>query len=137
MPAILDVDEEFRVGDAWFASVSPSGDWAAVFEDDGQTAYFYAMKWDARGDGSFGAVLDALHIYNAENVTDRSKPSRVQIAWTENGSAAMLLINRYPHAVFDRAGKRATCRTGFPPPSDSAPFKRAENWDAPLVDLFR
>lgn len=137
MPVLLDVDEEFRVGEAWFASVSPNKEWATVFEDNGETAYFYAMKWNPNGKGNFGPVLDALHIYNVASVADRHKPSRVQLGWIEDGTAAILLINKHPHAIFDRKGARATCRTGFPPPSERAPFKRGDAWDSSLVELFR
>lgn len=137
MPLLVDIDEEFKIGEAWFGSVSPREDWSVVFEDDGTTGYFYATEWDTKGEGSVGKVLDALHIYDVAQVTDRHKPSRVQLGWNQDGTAAILLINKHPHAIFDMKGKRATCRTGFPPPAPDALFQRTQDWDPALVSLFK
>lgn len=137
MAVYLDVDESFTVGQAWFASVSSDATWAVVFEDDGVTAYFYASTWDAHGEGSFGPVMDAMHIYNVANIADATAPCKIQIGWNAAGTAAMLLINGQAHAIFDRAGANSCCRTGFPPPQAESPFKRAEGWDARLEALFK
>ena len=61
-------------GDAtWYATDSPTTSYSGVFEDDGQTAYFYA--YDRADAGS--PILDGLHIYNVRDVTDRGHPSTV------------------------------------------------------------
>ncbi|QQS10326.1 MAG: DUF2251 domain-containing protein [Phycisphaerales bacterium] len=130
------VNEEFRVGDAWFASVSPKGDWAVVFEDDGETAYLYATR--VKADGSLGGILDALHIYNVAQVTDKEKPSRLVLGWSRSGEAAVCLINGYPHAIYDMGSKRATNRTGFPPIDKKSPFSRdVDGWDPTLENAFK
>jgi hypothetical protein len=39
---------------------------AAVFEDDGRTGYFYALDESLEGN----PILDAVHIYNVEDISD-------------------------------------------------------------------
>jgi hypothetical protein len=46
--------------DLFVESFSPENSYGVVFEDDGQTAYFYAVERDKEGAGL--RVLDALHI---------------------------------------------------------------------------
>jgi hypothetical protein len=36
------------------------------------------------------------------------------ILWSADGMKCVLLINDYPHAVFDFAARRGYCRTNFP-----------------------
>ncbi len=80
--------------------------------------------------------MDALHIYNVANVTDRAKPSVVQLVWSRDGLKAALLINRYPHAVFDFESRRGYCRTGFPPP-DKIWTQHSHEWSDDAQELFR
>jgi hypothetical protein len=137
MAGVVHVDEMFTVGEAFFASPSPSGEWGVVFEDDGDTGYLYATKWNHAGAGGPAEPMDALHIYNAANVTDRAKPSRLKLLWTETGSAAALLLNGYLHAIFDLGHARCFCRNNFPPPHGKSPFRRDEVWDPQLLEQFR
>lgn len=107
---LLALEETFIVGqDTFFDSVSPTTSFGVTFEDDLETGYFYAV--DTRPDLQ---ILDALHIYNVANVTDKDKPSKIQIAWTDNGEIASLLINNYCHAIFDFKERAGYCRNGFP-----------------------
>jgi hypothetical protein len=114
---------EFRVGEP-IVIESPAGNspYVVVFEDDGQTAYFYGL--DTRQTDQ--PILDALHIYNAANVADSAQASGLQIGWSEDGNAATLLINGYAHAMFDFQTPRAMCATGFPPQS---PYVATHDWD--------
>lgn len=137
MAVYVDVDESFTVGQAWFASVSNDASWAVVFEDDGVTGYLYASTWDNIGEGSFGPVMDAMHIYNVADVPEADKACKIQVGWNAEGTAAILLINGYPQAIFDRAGGNSCCRTGFPPPQVESPFKRAQGWDDSLEAIFK
>ena len=50
---------------------------AVVFEDDGQTGYFYAL--DTRNEQQ--PIATALHIYNVDNVTDAQLLGKIQICW--------------------------------------------------------
>jgi hypothetical protein len=74
---------------------------AAVFEDDGRTGYFYALDESLEGN----PILDAVHIYNVEDISDAHIPSDVKIGWSEDSQKCVLLINGYPHAAFDFVGK--------------------------------
>lgn len=136
MAVYVDVDESYKVGEAWFASVSSDATWAVVFEDDGMTGYFYASTWDNDGEGTFGPVMDAMHIYNVADV----KPDglwKIQIGWNAEGTAVALLINGHLQAIFDRANANSCCRTGFPPAQAESPFKRAQAWDPAMEALFK
>jgi hypothetical protein len=112
--------------------VSPSTQYAVVFEDDGETGYFYGLDTRRQDD----PILDALHIYNVANVTDRGIPSKIQIVWSADGLKSALVINRYPHAVLDFVANRGYCRTGFPPP-DRKWTKHSHEWDDRAIDLFK
>jgi hypothetical protein len=101
----------FQIGsDASLAEDSPSGQYSAVFEDDGETGYFYAVDLTRSDD----MILDAVHIYNVANVVDRDRPSTLAIVWSVDGNKCALLINDYAHAAFDFSAKQGYCRTNFP-----------------------
>jgi hypothetical protein len=71
--------QEFIPGDeTWYASDSPTSSFSGIFEDDGQTGYFYA--YDRSQEAS--PILDAVHIYDVRNVRDREIPSVVEIIWS-------------------------------------------------------
>jgi hypothetical protein len=124
------MSERFLPGsETWYASDSPHNAFSAVFEDDGQTAYFYAYNRAARET----PILDAVHVYNVANVVDRQIESLVEIIWSQDGLKASLLINDFPHAVLDFVSQTAYCRTGFPPASKT--WHRG-TWDDALMRLF-
>lgn len=50
--------------DLFIESFSPENKYGVVFEDDGESAYFYAVEKDEKSAGL--RVLDALHIYENE-----------------------------------------------------------------------
>lgn len=80
--------------------------YGVVFEDDGDTGYFYATSKDG--------ILDALHIYNVEDVFDKHIPNHVLILWDDACTLAALCINDYIHAVYDFVAQAGYCRNGFP-----------------------
>ena len=105
--------QTFVPGDeAWYASDSGTSAFSAVFEDDGDTGYFYAYDRN----NSQTPILDAVHIYNVANVVDKDRQSAAEILWSGDGLKAALLINGYPHAVINFGERCSYCRTGFPPP---------------------
>src|SRR5579862_7849556 len=117
-------------------SDSPNGRHAAFFEDDGETAYFYALDPSRVRD----RILDGLHIYNVASVVDRHRPSRVSIAWSIDGSKCALLINNYPHAVFDFSARRGYCRTNFPNsknPADGGWARADHSWSDEAISWLR
>jgi hypothetical protein len=110
---ILDLEATFTVGeDTFFDSGPPTSAFGVTFEDDLTTGYFYAINRKPRL-----KVLDALHVYNVADVTDKHKPCIIQIWWTEDGEKASLLINNYCHAIFDFKTQAGYCRNAFPPPN--------------------
>ena len=105
---------------------------AAVFEDDGDTGYFYALDTKVTEQ----PILDALHVYNALAVADRARASQVQIVWSATGYQVLLLINDFPHAAFDFSARRGYCRTGFPPPMGTFSAE-GHAWSDNVLQHFR
>jgi hypothetical protein len=93
---------------------------SVIFEDDGTTGYFYACN-SSSGERH---IVDAVLIYEVEDVTDRHVPCTVQIAWSADQQMAALLINRHSHAVFDFESKQGYCRSGFPDESVDSEWTR-------------
>ena len=111
---------------------SPSGAYAAVFEDDGETGYFYALD----PADTAQAIQDALHIYNVQQVQDRHQVSDVRIGWSSDSQAVLLAINGNVHAVFDFGAQQAGCRTGFPPPDGRGWATEGHAWRDALLAPF-
>lgn len=112
-------------------SGSPKNAFMVVFEDNGETGYFYGLDRNQEDN----PILDALHIYNVADVTDRHVPSQAQVVWSGDGNKALLLINSYPHAAFDFTGQRGYCRTNFPPP-DTKWTSYSHEWNDEVLSLF-
>ena len=116
-----------------YHSNSPTSTYSGIFEDDGETGYFYAYDREAPEDAQ---ILDACHIYNVASVTDRERPSEVEVIWTQEGTKAALLINDYAHAVIDFRARRAYCRSNFPPPPGPWRAEARFPWCDALLNLF-
>ena len=134
MPANLVAEEEIVVGrKVVIEGPSSTSPFVAVFEDDGETGYFYALDTSREEN----PIVDALHIYDVESVTDRDLPSTAQIIWSFDGLKAALLINDYPHAIFDFEARRGCCRDGFPPPASDAGWSPSgHDWDDAALEPF-
>jgi len=133
MPSRIVEEQTITVGEPTVIEVpSPCTHYGVVFEDDGITGYFYALDFTREE----MPIVDALHIYNVDEVVDRQKPSVVQIVWSDDGLKSALVINCYPHAIFDFEARHGYCRTGFPPPHNEWP-RNDHTWDDRAVDLFR
>lgn len=109
-----------------YADRSP---YAAVFEDDGEVAYFYALD-TRRSD----PMVDALHIYNVTTSRDRDVARDVEIVWSPDHQRVALIIDGFPHAAFDFAAHRGYCRTNLPSGSTWSPGGHA--WDEHAVDFL-
>ena len=118
--------------EVWLASDSPSSSYSGVFEDDGETAYFYAYD---RGNPE-EPILDAMHIYDARNVTDRERESEAEISWSSDGLKVGLLINDVLHAVIDFHSRKAYCRNNFPPPGGPWRAAHREPWQDAVASLL-
>jgi hypothetical protein len=117
----LGTEEKITVGtpDTIVDSTAVGGERSVIFEDDGTTGYFYAVR-----PGAELEILDALHVYDVANVTDRHIPVKVQIVWDETWMAAVLLINGYGHALYDFQRAAGFCRSAFPPATNGQTLKR-------------
>ena len=118
--------------ETWLASDSPSSQYSAIFEDDGETGYFYAYE---RTEPE-GTVLDSVHIYNVRNVVDREIPSVARILWSKDGLKAALLLNDHPHAVINFAARRAYSRSNFPRTTGPWSDRERAPWSEDLMQLF-
>ena len=105
-----------------------------IFEDDGETGYFYAC---AVSEEESPAILDAIHIYNAMDVIDKDQPSEIKIGWSSDGLQAILLINDHPHAVYDFENQWGFCKTGFPPPGENGWCRNDYKWEEKALTYFR
>ncbi|MEN5090884.1 DUF2251 domain-containing protein [Pseudomonas protegens] len=133
MPIYLAADSQLKVGSALVLEApAESGTCVVVFEDDEHTGYFYALD-TASGDNP---IQDALHIYNVTDVSDREKPSVVKVGWSTDHRKAVLLINDYPHAVFDFDAQQGYCRSGFPPQIGKGWSEAGHQWDEAALELF-
>lgn len=130
MPIQVTAEETITVGEPCVVEgPAPEGPFVAVFEDDGDTGYFYALDTSVEDN----PIQDAVHIYNATSVTDRNRPSVLKIGWSDDSNKAILLINGYPHAIFDFEAKQGFCRTKFP----SGPWSGdAREWSDAALHLF-
>ena len=129
---VLVAEKVFLPGNKTTAmGASPKGRYQAVFEDDGETGYFYGLDSNSEKN----PIVDALHIYNAKDVTDGNRESIAQIVWSSDGLKVGLYINDYPHAVFDFESKRGYSRTGFPPPAGEF-SKEGHGWSADAEKFF-
>lgn len=134
MPIHVVVEQEIRVGqEAIIEAAAPRGNFLVVFEDDGETGYFYAVDTSVGGQ----QIQDALHIYNAADVAGRKTSSLAKIGWSEDGTKAVLLIDDCPHAVFDFTTKQGCCRTGFPPVAPHSVWSsRGHSWNDGALQSF-
>lgn len=127
-------EQEFIVGKPLvLQGTAPNGPFAAVFEDDGDTGYFYAL--DTRVEGT--PLQDVVHIYNSADVTGADKPVTAVIGWSVDNHKVVLLINGHPHAIFDFDRKQGYCRTGFPPAAPNGRWSLdGHSWSDSAIQLF-
>jgi len=115
------LERQWTPGEDLFAeSFSPESPYGVVFEDDGQTAYFYAVEKDKEGTGL--RVLDALHIRETGGELAEEgaapKPSRLQIVWSKDWMKSALVIDGLCHALFDFIEHGGYNINQFPPPNE-------------------
>lgn len=122
MSAILGAKQTIKVGqEAVIESDANDGSRGVVFEDDGNTGYFYARDYSVEDQ----LFVDALHIYSLKEVADADIPSEVHILWSADLMKVVLIINKHPHAVFDFKERCGYSRDQFPDPDPSTGWTHA------------
>ena len=112
-------------------SEAPSGAFSVVFEDDGDTGYFYALAPGAEA----LELLDALHVYNAEDEL-RGTDCSLELIWSADGQRAGLRLNGSLWALFDFVRHKGWCRSNFPPPAGRWQGGEREPWNDAFLKLF-
>jgi hypothetical protein len=136
MKGYLLKEQAFVAGEELFVESSSSeNNYAVVFEDDAETGYFYALQLDPATGGQ--QILDALHIYEVNNIEPGKKPGLVKIIWSTDWLKCGLLINNYCHAVFDFANQGGYCRNEFPPPNEIWTQGSRTLTDEMVMDFFK
>ncbi len=132
-PPYVACREQFTVGvEAAFQAPAEEPPYMVVFEDDGETGYLYCL--DLSRKGREGPIVDALHIYNVAQLSDRDMPCKLEVVWSGDHRVAALFINRSPHAVVNFEARQACCRTGYPPPREGGWMVGDHEWDEGMLE---
>src|SRR5882724_9051372 len=100
MKGYLLQEQAIVIGEETFVdSRASENSYGVVFEDDTETGYFYAVEITGGEDEQ--RVLDALHIYNVDEIDETERKATLRILWSKDWQRCALVINNYCHAVFD------------------------------------
>lgn len=102
----------FRPGAARLVSLSPSGNWMLVFEDEGPAGYCYPC--DTRRGHDEDQILDSMLIYNGSALKDREQERVASIQWSRDGQRAALYLDGVAQAFADFSTRESFCRSNFP-----------------------
>jgi hypothetical protein len=117
MNGYLMLEKEIVPGDDTFIeSFSAENNYGVVFEDDGETAYFYALETDSENKEQ--RILDALHIYETADKAPGGQPVKLMIIWARDWSKCALVLDDFCHAVFDFEKHGGYNINEFPPPNE-------------------
>ena len=103
-------------GDLFIESETTENNFGVVFEDDGVTGYFYAVE---KREGEAVKILDALHVYEIEQLPEEEKNIKLQIIWSKDWLKCALVLNGFCHAVFDFEKQGGYNINEFPPNNDT------------------
>jgi hypothetical protein len=138
-----------RGEDNFIESFSPENKHGVIFEDDGETGYFYAVEKDPEGQGL--RILDALHIYevdgqpadtqglpadDANGNQAAASPSKLLIVWSKDWEKCALVIDGFCHAVYDFKAQGGHNINEFPPPNEIWTKGERRLTDELIRDLF-
>ncbi|HEY4337948.1 MAG TPA: DUF2251 domain-containing protein [Puia sp.] len=117
MNGYLMQEAEWTAGeDLFLESFAPENSYGVVFEEDGETAFFYAVEKPPAG-GEL-RVLDALHIHETDEETPRLPPAQLKIIWSRDWLKCALVIDGHVHALFDFEAHGGYNINEFPAPND-------------------
>jgi len=98
--------------DCFIDVVSPHYPNAVVFEDDGETGFFYILDRSK----SENQIIDAIHIYDVLRLRkEGTEEAVVKIAWSDDGMRACLYLDDWLQAEYDYTLGKGRSRSGFPP----------------------
>ena len=95
-------------------STAPENQYMVVFEDDGETGYFYAAEHDKQGEVT--VVHDMLFIYDVESVAIAARKVSLSIVWSRNWLGCGLILDDVCHALVDFENHAGYNLAAFPPP---------------------
>lgn len=81
-----------------------------VFEDDGDTGYFYAVETP---DDAAPRIIDAVFVYHSPR-DGAAAPEIAEVRWSADGSRAALFLSGVAEAAFDFDSGRGYGRSGGP-----------------------
>ncbi|GGB10054.1 DUF2251 domain-containing protein [Puia dinghuensis] len=117
MNGYLMQEQDWVAGEDLFVeSFSPENSYGVVFEDDGETAFFYAVEKD-KTSGEL-RVLDALHIHESNEDDPEPATAQLKIIWSKDWLKVALVIDDHVHALFDFEAHGGYNINEFPPPND-------------------
>jgi hypothetical protein len=120
--------------DTFIESLSPENNYGVVFEDDGETAYFYALERDPANPEP--RILDALHIHQSEARDVEATPQNLMIIWSRDWMKAALVIDGRCHGLFDFTVQGGYNIHEFPPPAGPWTKQGRRLTNELLSDLF-
>jgi hypothetical protein len=115
MKGYLLKEETIIIGEeCHFESQASDAHYVVIFEDDGETGYFYAGEKDPSTETL--SIVDMVFIYDVESIPEQEKKSRLSIIWSTDWQRAALVIGDVCHAVFDFENRGGYNLAQFPPP---------------------
>lgn len=110
--------------DLFLESFAAENSYGVVFEDDGDTAFFYAVKKEQEE----LSILDALHIHETGSDDETAEasdeeaeplpPAQLKIIWSRDWLKCVLVIDGHVHALFDFEAQGGYNINEFPPPNE-------------------
>src|ERR1700710_1899554 len=101
--------------DAFVESLSLENKYGVAFESNDETGYFYAIEIDVKRKEE--RILDALHIYEIEEISKEKEQIDIKIIWTKDWLKAALIVDDECHALFDFEKHGGYNINEFPPPN--------------------
>lgn len=120
--------------DTFIESVSSENNYAVVFENDTSTGYFYALELTPETGGQ--RILDAVHIYNVEELTEDEKPLNIKVIWSRDWLKCALVVNAQCHALFDFEKQGGYCINEFPPTNSFWTKSERKLTNAIIAEIF-
>ena len=120
--------------DVHIESRSLENNYGVVFESNDETGYFYAFEIDGESDEQH--ILDALHIFETAEISNRKKKINLKIIWSKDWMKSALILNDECHAVFDFEKHGGYNINEFPPPNSFWTKRERKLTDDIIKEIF-